>query len=118
MTTVVLDLGETLVDETSLWEGWAQWLGVPTFTLYGVLGGLAARGEDHRQFLNAFRPGEPWEETLAAKNAAMPWQFDEADLYDDALPCLRQLKDAGWRVVVGGNQPRAFQDLVERLDLP
>jgi len=118
LTTVVLDLGETLVDETSLWAGWADYLGVPTFTLYGVLGGLAARDEDHRRFLDAFRPGESWDELLAAKHAEIPWLLAESDLYDDAVPCLRQLKQNGWTVVVGGNQPKAFQQLVEQLDLP
>jgi HAD superfamily hydrolase (TIGR01509 family) len=40
------------------------------------------------------------------------------DLYPDALPCLRTLRREQWRVVVGGNQPTAFQQLVEDLDLP
>ena len=44
---VVFDIGETLVDETGMWERAAAVAGVTPFTLMGVLGGLAARGEHH-----------------------------------------------------------------------
>ncbi len=40
MTAVVFDVGETLVDETGMWERAADAAGVPRFTLMGVLGGL------------------------------------------------------------------------------
>ena len=42
MRAVVFDVGETLVDETELWERHADAAGVPRFTLMGVLVGLAA----------------------------------------------------------------------------
>lgn len=117
MNTVLFDLGETLVDETRLWAGWAEWLGVSTFTLYGVLGGLAARGQDHRSFVELLRPGASFEAERAAKEAAgLSWSA--VDLYPDALPCLHALRDDGWQLVVGGNQPAAFQARVEQLDLP
>jgi HAD superfamily hydrolase (TIGR01509 family) len=118
LSTVVLDLGETLVDETSLWEGWARWLGLPTFTLYGVIGGVVARGLDHTAFLDVLRPGQDHAALVAAKDAEIPWQLGEADLYPDARTCLAALADDGWQVVVGGNQPAGFQRLVELLDLP
>ena len=51
---VVFDVGETLIDETGLWERAADAAGVPRFTLMGVLGGLAARGERHSS-----RVGDP-----------------------------------------------------------
>ena len=115
----MFDLGETLVDETSLWSSWARWLGLPAFTVYGVLGGLAARGDDHRRFLELLRPGADVDAETAAKEAAgQTWDLAADDLYPDALPCLRALKADGWAVVVGGNQPAAFQRLVEQLDLP
>jgi HAD superfamily hydrolase (TIGR01509 family) len=118
LTTVIFDVGETLWDETSLWAGWAQWLGVPPFSLYGVIGGLAARGRDHREFLDAFRPGSDWEQTAAQKQVELPASVDRSNLYPDALPCLEALSVDGWRIVVGGNQPAWFQRLVEELDLP
>jgi HAD superfamily hydrolase (TIGR01509 family) len=118
VNTVVFDVGETLVDETSLWAGWARWLGIPEFTLYGVLGGLAARGENHQRFVELLKPGATFEQERAAKEAAgQGWGFG-VDLYPDAVPCLDALRADGWRVVVGGNQPAAFQRLVEQLDLP
>jgi HAD superfamily hydrolase (TIGR01509 family) len=110
---VVFDVGETLVDETGLWASWAEELGVPTFTLYGVLGGLAGRGEDHQRFLELVRPDLRW-----PYENKRPWHMTRDDLYPDALGCLEQVKAAGWTVVVGGNQPATFQRLVEQLGLP
>lgn len=119
LTTVVLDVGETLLDETRLWAGWAERLGVPAFTLYGVLGGLAALGRDHREFLPLLRPGASFEAERAAVQADGGWPWcEEQDLYPDAVTCLRALHDDGWQVVVGGNQPEHVQRLVEQLDLP
>jgi HAD superfamily hydrolase (TIGR01549 family) len=118
VNTVLFDVGETLVDETRMWARWAQWLGVPEFTLYGVLGGLAARGEDHRRFVELLKPGVSFEQERAAKEAAGQGWAEEIELYADALPCLRALHDEGWTIVVGGNQPATFQRLVEELDLP
>lgn len=111
-SVVVFDVGETLLDETPQWTAWAEHLGVPTFTLFGVLGGLAARGRDHREFLALLRPGAD----LAVERAAVP--TPAIRLYPDAVDCLRQVKADGWTVVVGGNQPATFQRLVEQLDLP
>ena len=97
------DIGEVLVDETRVWSTWARALGVSPFTVMAALGAAVDRGEDH--------------------TAAFPrlgfadWQVYEArvqeafggiradDLYPDALPALRQLRAAGYRIAVIGNQP-------------
>ena len=42
LRAVVFDVGETLVDETGMWERAADKAGVPRFTLMGILGGLEA----------------------------------------------------------------------------
>jgi HAD superfamily hydrolase (TIGR01662 family) len=116
---VLFDVGETLVDETRLWRGWAQWLRVPEFTVYGVLGGLAAREEDHQRFLEILKPGADLTDETAGKEAAgLGWDVDARDLYDDAADCLEALRADGWRIAVGGNQPAAVQRLIEDLDLP
>jgi HAD superfamily hydrolase (TIGR01509 family) len=116
---VLFDVGETLVDETRLWRGWASWLGVPEFTLYAVLGGLAAREEDHQRFLDLLRPGADLAaETAARESAGVRWDLDATDLYDDAVGCLAELRADGWRIAVGGNQPAAVQRLIEELALP
>jgi FMN phosphatase YigB (HAD superfamily) len=117
-TTVVFDVGETLVDETEHWAAWAHWLGVPEFTLYGVLGGLAARGEDHRQFVELLKPGLSFEGQRLAKDAAGRGNRDRVELYPDVPACLAAVKADGWTIVVGGNQPATFQGLVERWALP
>jgi len=118
-TTVVFDIGETLVDETALWESWARWLGVPEFTLYGVVGGLAAAGRDHQEFVELVKPGSSFAAELAAKEGAgQGWADSDLRLYPDALPCLQALARDGWRIIVGGNQPAAFERLVEDLALP
>ena len=114
----MFDVGETLVDETRMWAGWARWLGVPELTLYGVLGGLAARNDDHRRFVGLLKPGSDFATERAAKEAAGVAWSDQVDLYPDAVDCLRAVKADGWTVVVGGNQPATFQRLVEGLDLP
>jgi HAD superfamily hydrolase (TIGR01509 family) len=112
LTTVVLDVGETLVDETAHWTAWAQHLRVPPFTFFAALGGLVARGQDHREVVRLVRP----DTDFATERPHVP--EPPLELYPDARPCLQALRDDGWRTVVGGNQPEAFQRLVEHLDLP
>lgn len=117
LTTAVLDVGETLVDESAHWLDWARWLGVSPLTLLGCLGGLIARGHDHREVVPLLLPGRTFEQEQAARRAAGD-TWPDVELYPDARDCLQSLREDGWRVVVGGNQPQAFQRLVERLDLP
>ena len=100
LTWVVFDIGETLVDETGLWERAADAAGVPRFTLMGVLGGLAARGEHHNRV---------WE-ILGVQHPASSWT--EADFYPDALPCLEALRDHGVRVGAVGNTPRETEAML------
>ena len=72
----VFDVGETLVDETGMWERAADAAGVPRFTLMGVLGGLAARGEHHDRawgLLGVEQPGlDLGAERLLSRCAAVP----------------------------------------------
>ena len=93
LEAVVFDVGETLADETRMWEKAADATGVPRFTLMGVLGGLAARGEHHTRV---------WE-ILGVEQPASTWELD--DFYPDALPCIARLREAGYRVAASGNTP-------------
>jgi HAD superfamily hydrolase (TIGR01509 family) len=97
---VVFDIGETLLDETALWESAADTAGVPRFTLMGVLGGLAARGEPHSRV---------WE-ILGVEPPESSWSGDA--FYPDAVPAMRLLRARG--VVVGavGNTPVEAEELV------
>jgi len=96
----VFDVGETLVDETRMWEAAADVAGVPRFTLMGVLGGLAARGERHSRV---------WE-ILGVAPPASTW--DSGDFYADALPCLDELRSRGLLVGAVGNTPAATEQLL------
>jgi HAD superfamily hydrolase (TIGR01509 family) len=103
---VVFDVGETLVDETGMWERAADAAGVPRFTLMGVLGGLAARGEHH---------SAAWE-ILAVEPPASTWE--PRDFYPDALPCLEALRAQGYLVGAVGNTPAVTEELLrEHVDL-
>ncbi|HEY3243699.1 MAG TPA: HAD family hydrolase [Phycisphaerae bacterium] len=114
---VFFDVGETLVDETRAWGAWADWLGVPRLTLFAVLGAVIERGEHHRRALEVVRPGIDIEHERAARRAAgLPDAFESADLYPDALPCLRALRAAGYRTGVAASI--SSTDVLSRLDLP
>jgi FMN phosphatase YigB (HAD superfamily) len=98
---VVFDVGETLVDETRMWETAADAAGVPRFTLMGVLGGLAARAEQH---------GRVWE--ILGVEPSVYAAFDPDDFYTDALRCVARLRELGYRVGAAGNMPAAVEDLL------
>ena len=103
---VVFDVGETLIDETGMWTRAAEAAGVPAFTLMGVLGGLAARGEHHDRV---------WE-LLGVEHAASTWS--DEDWYPDAAPCLARLRDEGYRVAAVGNTPAFVEnELRERIEV-
>ena len=106
VTAVVFDVGETLVDETGMWERAADACGVPRFTLMGVLGGLAARGEHHARVWSI----------LGVEQPHSTWTAD--DFYDDALPCVRALRRQGIFVAAVGNTPAFVEpDLEPHFDL-
>jgi FMN phosphatase YigB (HAD superfamily) len=103
---VVLDLGETLVDETSNWTRWASYLDVPTLTFFAVIGAAIASRQPHHAAFDYIRPGFRFSDEVAHRDAAgMGWRLDVTDLYDDALPGLAVLREAGYRLAVMANQP-------------
>jgi HAD superfamily hydrolase (TIGR01549 family) len=115
---VVFDVGETLVDETRPWGEWADWLGIPRLTVFSVLGAVIARGEDHRRVFEILRPGLDVAAERARMRAAYAKGWMHADdLYPDAVPALRSLRAAGYRLGVAGNQPRATEDAFASLGL-
>ena len=97
---VVFDIGETLIDETGMWERAAAVAGVTPFTLMGVLGGLAARGEHH---------DEVWR-ILEVEHPAATWE--PSDFYPDALDCLDRLRSAGLSVAAVGNTPLETEEML------
>jgi HAD superfamily hydrolase (TIGR01662 family) len=116
---VVFDVGETLVDETAAWDDWAAWLDVPRFTFQAVLGGVIARGLHHHAAFEVLKPGiDLAAEERARKAAGRRWVVTMADFYPDALPCLRALVDAGYRVGIAANQPESTETVLHTLDVP
>jgi FMN phosphatase YigB (HAD superfamily) len=97
---VVFDVGETLVDETGMWQRAAAVAGVTPFTLMGVLGGLAATGRHH---------DEAWT-VLGVDQPAATWEPE--DLYPDAVACLRRCRAGGLTVAAVGNTPLETEELL------
>jgi FMN phosphatase YigB (HAD superfamily) len=100
VSAVVFDVGETLVDETRNWERVADACGVPRFTLMALVGATIARGEPHRRALDLLGVDVP------------PWAFRDDELYPDAVPCLRTLRERGLLVGAAGNMAILHEELV------
>ncbi len=100
---VVLDVGETLIDETRIWSVWSDELGISRLTFMAALGAAIARGQDHREVFRILGHDD-WRSHYAAVTAAYGG-FREDDLYPDALPAVRALADDGYRIAVIANQP-------------
>jgi FMN phosphatase YigB (HAD superfamily) len=116
---VFLDVGETLVDETRVWESWADWLGVPRFTFLAALGGIIERGEHHTRVFDLFRPGFDLDaERAARREAGRTWTLEERDLYPDVRPTLARLREDGYLVGLSGNQPDGMTGALRALALP
>ncbi len=119
INVVFFDIGETLVDETRQWGGWADWLGIPRLTFFGVLGGLIERGEHHRRVFELLRPGiDLARERAARTEAGYSEHFERSDFYLDAIPCLAALRRSGYRIGLAGNQPEGVEDVLRAMDLP
>jgi HAD superfamily hydrolase (TIGR01662 family) len=116
---VVFDVGEVLIDETTEYGTWADWLGIPRHTFSAMFGAVISRGEDYRQVFQHFRPGfDLAEERQKRLDAGLGEFFNGRDLYPDVRPCLSALKDAGYTVGIAGNQTRRAGRLLAELNLP
>ncbi|WP_328914585.1 MULTISPECIES: HAD family hydrolase [unclassified Streptomyces] len=119
ITTIAFDVGETLVSDTSMWAGWADWLGVPPHTVSALVGAVVAEGRDNADALRLLRPGLDVAAEYARREAAGRGErITEADLYADVRPALSALRDAGMRVVIAGNQTARAGEMLRALDLP
>lgn len=91
---------------------------MPRLTLFGVLGAVVERGEDHRVAFQTVRPDIDLSAEIARKAAAgLEYRLGPDDLYADALPALRKLSAAGYRLGVAANQPITTEDLMAGLDV-
>jgi HAD superfamily hydrolase (TIGR01549 family) len=119
ITAVVFDVGECLVDESREYGTWADWLGVPRHTFSAVFGAVIARGLDHREVFQVFRPGFDLDQARQQRAAAgQPESYGEDDLYPDVRPALTQLRAGGLWVGIAGNQTARSGRILRRLELP
>lgn len=116
---VVFDVGETIVDETRIWGAWADHLGIPRLTMFAALGATRARDDHHGNVFDLFRPGLDVD-AEARRMAAdgRPTLFSLEDLYPDAVPTMRALRDAGYRLGLAANQPSTAEAVLRSIDLP
>lgn len=100
---VALDVGETLIEETRVWEVWSDILGVSRLAFMAALGAVIDRGQDHREVFRVL--GFPdWRSRYQGFQDGYG-SFRESDLYPDALPAVRALSAAGYGIAVIANQP-------------
>jgi len=119
ITAVVFDVGECLVDESREYGTWADWLGVPRHTFSAVFGAVIARGLDHREVFQVFRPGFDLDQARQQRAAAgQPESYGEDDLYPDVRPALTRLRAGGLWVGIAGNQTARSGRILRSLDLP
>ena len=116
---VCFDVGETLIDETREWCGWADFLGVPRLTLFTALGVTMERGQSLRRVFEIFRPDLDFS-TVRQQRAAMGWRygFEHSDLYPDVRASLTELRKLGFKVLIAGNQPKESEEALHALNLP
>lgn len=102
---VIFDVGECLVDETTEYGTWADWLGVPRHTFHAMFGAVIAQGRDYRETFQEFRPGfDLYAERDARAAAGKPETFGEDDLYPDVRDALASLRADGLWLGIAGNQ--------------
>jgi FMN phosphatase YigB (HAD superfamily) len=103
---LIFDLGETLVDETANWGRWADHLGIPRLTFFAALGAVIAQRRPHTEVFDLLCPGIDLAAESDRRDAAgSGWGFTAADLYPDAVPTLKVLRDNGYSLGVMANQP-------------
>jgi FMN phosphatase YigB (HAD superfamily) len=116
---VFFDVGETILDETREWAGWADWIGVSHFTLMAVLGAVIERGEHHTRVFDILSPGfDLAGERAARSEAGRPSTFLPEDLYPDAIACMNSLRESGRLVGIAGNQPAQFERQLAAAGVP
>jgi HAD superfamily hydrolase (TIGR01549 family) len=102
---VIFDVGECLVDETTEYGTWADWLGVPRHTFHAMFGAVIAQGLDYRETFQKFRPGfDLYAERERRAEAGQAETFGEADVYPDVRDALAALRADGLWLGIAGNQ--------------
>jgi HAD superfamily hydrolase (TIGR01662 family) len=115
---VYFDVGETLINESTEYGTWADWLGVPRHTFSAVFGQVIAQGRDYREVFQHFQSGfDLAAERQRRADAGLAEHFNGRDLYPDVRACIAELKAAGFFVGVAGNQTARAGRLLHELNL-
>ncbi len=116
---VVLDIGETVLDDTREWNAWADWIGVGRHAFSTVLGAVTAAGRDNAETFRYFRSNfDLTAERQLREETGHGEQIDESDLYPDVRTALAELRRNGIWVGLAGNQTAKAGNLLRELDLP
>ncbi|WP_410630933.1 HAD family hydrolase [Amycolatopsis sp. cmx-4-83] len=116
---VVLDIGETVLDDTREWHAWADWIGVGRHTFSTVLGAVTAAGRDNAETFRYFKPDfDVAAERQRREETGNGERIEESDLYPDVRPALAELQASGLWVGLAGNQTAKAGSLLRKLDLP
>ena len=116
---VFFDVGYTLVDETRQWRAWAEHIAVPYEKFDATLREVIARNEHHTRVFEILKPGFDLKRERAVRAAAGSVDtFTAADLYDDAVPCLSELKRLGYLIGLAGNQPETAEAALHAMNVP
>ncbi|MET9294990.1 HAD family hydrolase [Streptomyces sp. NPDC003077] len=116
---VAFDVGETLTSDDRYWAAWADWFDVPRHTLSALVGAVVAQGRDNADAVRLLKPDIDLAAEYRARDAAGQGErIEEADLYPDVRPALADLRAAGLRVVIAGNQTARAGELLRALELP
>jgi HAD superfamily hydrolase (TIGR01549 family) len=99
---VILDVGETLIDETRIWSAWADELGISRMTLMAAFGAIVVRGQQYAD-ISTYFPMDDWNAHHTAVDRAVGG-FRPDDLYPDVLPALAALRER-FQLAIIGNQP-------------
>ena len=110
---VVLDVGETIIDETRVWSIWADMLGIPRLTFLAGFGAVLTRGGEHRDVFELFNVPD-WRGAWP-QHEAIYGGFQADDLYPDAIPAMAALRACGYRVAIIGNQPSSRTEELRRI---
>ncbi len=103
---VFFDVGGTLVDETRMFIGWADLLGVSRTEFFAAVGATIAAREPHAHVFEIVAPHVDMAAARLARAAAnAQFVIEKRDLYPDAAGCIAACKAAGLVVGIAGNQP-------------
>lgn len=103
---VFFDVGSTLVDETRMLGGWADFLGVDRMEFYAAVG---AAIQAELPYSHVFEMVAPHVDMADARRrraeSGQRFVIEKRDLYTDAAACIEECKQAGLIVGIAGNQP-------------